>query len=192
MLAVLLLFSVFQKVGEPIKVKPVFSFFSDYRLHLGRLLYFNRGFLINITLLKCVSHSWDRGSYPDWKMYIILRFQSSKTSISQSSCFWWLFQGGSSVIVLLYLYASCCLYAFMSSLRKHAYSNILKISQPKTWNFSDKKFWYFSYFCSKQIDRRSNEYPQSMLLHRNKKIMYTPVNPSFYYIKVGFKGVKII
>ena len=30
----------------------------------------------------------------------------------------------------------------------------------------------------------SNEYPQAMLV-------YTPVNP-FYYIKVGFKGVKII
>ena len=25
-----------------------------------------------------------------------------------------------------------------------------------------------------------------------RKIMYTPVNPQFYYIKVGFKGVKII
>ena len=25
----------------------------------------------------------------------------------------------------------------------------------------------------------SNEYPQSMFLSRNKKMMYTPVNPSF-------------
>ena len=25
----------------------------------------------------------------------------------------------------------------------------------------------------------SNEYPQSMFLSKNKKIMYTPVNPSF-------------
>ena len=25
-----------------------------------------------------------------------------------------------------------------------------------------------------------------------RKIMYTPVNPIFFYIKVGFKGVKII
>ena len=61
----------------------------------------------------------------------------------------------------------------------------------KKWKFSDKKFWYFSYFCSKikNIDfgysleppRRggSNEYPQSMLLGRIRKIMYTPVNPSF-------------
>ena len=35
------------------------------------------------------------------------------------------------------------------TLRKHAYSNTLKILPPKNDNFSDKKFWYFSYFCSK-------------------------------------------
>ena len=40
----------------------------------------------------------------------------------------------------------------------------------------------------------SNEYPQSMFLSRNKKfkIIYTPVNPQFYCIKVGFKGVEIM
>ena len=36
-----------------------------------------------------------------------------------------------------------------STLRKHAYSNKLKILPPKKWKFSDKKFWYFSYFCTK-------------------------------------------
>ena len=36
----------------------------------------------------------------------------------------------------------------LSALRKHAYSNILKIL-PKKWKISDKKFWYFSCFCSK-------------------------------------------
>ena len=35
------------------------------------------------------------------------------------------------------------------SLRKHAYSNILNILQPKKENFQIKKFRYFSYFCSK-------------------------------------------
>ena len=34
----------------------------------------------------------------------------------------------------------------------------------------------------------SNEYPQFMFLSRNKKIMYTPVNPSFTIWKWGFKG----
>ena len=39
---------------------------------------------------------------------------------------------------------------------------------------------------------RSNEYPQSMFLSRNKKNNVYPCKPQFYYIKVGFKGVKII
>ena len=38
----------------------------------------------------------------------------------------------------------------------------------------------------------SNEYPQSMFLSRNKKKNIYPYKPQFYYIKVGFKGVKII
>ena len=63
----------------------------------------------------------------------------------------------------------------------------------KKWKFSDKKFWYFSYFCSKQPPRGgSNEYPQSMFLSRNKKNDVYPCKPQFYYIKVGFKRVNII
>ena len=38
----------------------------------------------------------------------------------------------------------------------------------------------------------SNEYPQSMFSSRNKKSNVYPCNPQFYYIKVGFKAVKII
>ena len=38
----------------------------------------------------------------------------------------------------------------------------------------------------------SNKYPQSMFLSRNKKITVYPCKPQFYYIKVGFKGVKTI
>ena len=38
----------------------------------------------------------------------------------------------------------------------------------------------------------SNEYPQSMFLSRNTKNNVYPCKPQFYYIKVGFKGVKII
>ena len=38
----------------------------------------------------------------------------------------------------------------------------------------------------------SNEYPHSMFLSRNKKNNVYPCKPQFYYIKVGFKGVKII
>ena len=71
----------------------------------------------------------------------------------------------------------------------------------KKWNFSDKKFWYFLYFCSKhrlwyslEPPRRggSNEYPQSMFLSKNKKNNVYPYKPQFYYIKMGFEGVNII
>ena len=38
----------------------------------------------------------------------------------------------------------------------------------------------------------SNEYPQSgTVWSKNKKNRYTPANPSFFYIKVGLKGVNI-
>ena len=38
----------------------------------------------------------------------------------------------------------------------------------------------------------SNKYPQSMFSSKNKKNNVDPCKPQFYYIKVGFKGVKII
>ena len=38
----------------------------------------------------------------------------------------------------------------------------------------------------------SNDYPQSMFLNRNKKNNVYPCKPQFYYIKMGFKGVKNI
>ena len=65
----------------------------------------------------------------------------------------------------------------------------------KKGKFSDKKFWYFSYSCSKhslEPPRRggSNEYPQSMFWSRNQNNNVYPCKPQFYYIKVGFKGPK--
>ena len=71
----------------------------------------------------------------------------------------------------------------------------------KKWKFLDKKFWYFSYFCTKhrlwyalEPPQRgdSNAYPHSIFLSRNKKNNVYPCKPQFYYIKMGFKGVKII
>ena len=72
----------------------------------------------------------------------------------------------------------------------------------RNWKFSDEKLWYFSYISAQNIDCMyslklprqggSNEYPQSMFLNRNKKNNLYPCKPQFYYIKVGFKGVKII
>ena len=37
----------------------------------------------------------------------------------------------------------------------------------------------------------SNKYPQSMFSSRNKENNVYPYKSQFYYIKVGFKGVKI-
>ena len=74
------------------------------------------------------------------------------------------------------------------SLRKHAYSNIKKISPPKTENFEIRNSDIF-HISAQNIDcgysleppRRggSNEYPQSMFLAEIRKIMYTHVKPSF-------------
>ena len=87
------------------------------------------------------------------------------------------------------------------TLRKHAYSNILKNSPPKTESFQIKILIFFN-ISAQNIDcgysleppRRggSNEYPQYMLLSRNKKNNVYPCKPQFYYIKVEFMGVKII
>ena len=71
----------------------------------------------------------------------------------------------------------------------------------KTENFQIKMLIFF-YISAQNIDcgysleppRRggSNVYPQSMFLRRNKENNVYPCKPQFYYIKVGFKGVKII
>ena len=88
-----------------------------------------------------------------------------------------------------------------SSLRKHAYSNILKFLPPKTENFQMKTSDNFhisaqNIDCEYSLEPRrrggSNEYPQSMFLSRDKKNNVYPCKPQFYYIKVGLKGVKII
>ena len=83
------------------------------------------------------------------------------------------------------------------TIRKHAYSNILKILQPKTESFQIKISDIF-HISGQNIDcgyllelpRRgsSNKYPQSMFLSRNKKKNVYPCKPQFYYIKVGLKG----
>ena len=90
-------------------------------------------------------------------------------------------------------------YSSGNTLRKHAYSNILKILQSKNENFQIKNSDIFhtsaqNIDCVYSLERRdgSNEYPQSMFLSRNKKNNVYSCKPQFYYTKVGFKGVKII
>ena len=89
----------------------------------------------------------------------------------------------------------------MNALRKHAYSNTLKILSPKMAIFQIKKSDIFhisaqNIVCGYSLEPPrqggSNECPQSMFLSRNKKNNVYPCKPQFYYIKVGFKGVQII
>ena len=86
-------------------------------------------------------------------------------------------------------------------LRKQSYSNVLKILPPKNENFQIKNSNIFHIHAQNidcgyplELPRRggSNEYSQFMCLSRNKKNNVYPHKPQFYYIKVGFKGVKII
>ena len=94
-----------------------------------------------------------------------------------------------------------CFPSANTSLRKHAYSNILKILPPKNENFEIKIFDIF-HISAQNIDcgysleppwrGGSNEYPQSMLWAEIKRNNVHPCKPQFCYIKVGFKGVKVI
>ena len=71
----------------------------------------------------------------------------------------------------------------------------------KNWKILDKNSYIF-HISAQNIDcgypleppqgGGSNEYPQSIFFSRNKKNNVYPCKPTFYYIKVGFKGVKII
>ena len=89
---------------------------------------------------------------------------------------------------------------FANPLPKHAYSNILKISPLKAERFQIKILIFF-HISAQNIDRGysleppcrggSNKYPQSMFLAEIRKIMYTPVNPSFTIQKWGLRGPKL-
>ena len=79
--------------------------------------------------------------------------------------------------------------------------NYIENFTTKIWKFSDKNSDTF-HISAQNIDcgyvlelphwDGSNKYPQSMFLSRNKKKNVYPCKPQFYYIKVGFQGVKII
>ena len=71
----------------------------------------------------------------------------------------------------------------------------------KNWNFSDKNSDIFKISAQNKDCRYPLEPPRRGGLTSThnlcfwaeiRKIIYTPVNPQFYYVKVGFKGVKII
>ena len=74
----------------------------------------------------------------------------------------------------------------------------------KNRKFSDTNWFFFFFFfhisaqnidCGYSLEPPrwcgSNEYPQSMFEQKYENNVY-PVKPQFYYIKMGFKGVKIL
>ena len=63
------------------------------------------------------------------------------------------------------------------------HSNIIHISPQNI---------HFGYTLERLRRGGCNAHPQSMFLIRNKKNNVYPCKLQFYYIKVGFKGVKII
>ena len=78
---------------------------------------------------------------------------------------------------------------WVTPLRKHAYSNIWKISPPKKIKNFQIRNSDILHISAQNIDcgysleppqrGSSNEYPQSMFYAVIRKIMYTSVNPSF-------------
>ena len=80
--------------------------------------------------------------------------------------------------------------------KTHLFKYIEKFTS-KNWKFSDKKPMIFFIFllktdCGYSLEPPrwggSNEYPQSMFWAQIRKIIYTPVNPSFTIIKVEVSG----
>ena len=83
------------------------------------------------------------------------------------------------------------------ALRKHSYSNILKILRSKSENFQIKNSDIFlisaqNIDCGYSLESPRSMFSRSMFSSRNKKNNVYPCKPQFYYIKVGFKGVQII
>ena len=69
--------------------------------------------------------------------------------------------------------------------------------QKRKWKFSDQKFWFFFHISAQNIEcgyllEPPNEYPEYMILSKNKKNNVYLFKPQFYYIKVRLNGVKII
>ena len=91
--------------------------------------------------------------------------------------------------------------SFIKKTRFFKYIENFATKKQKNENFQIKKSDIF-HFSAQNIDcdyslepswqGDSNEYPQSMFWAKISKTNVYPYKPQFYYIKVGFKGVKNI
>ena len=110
-------------------------------------------------------------------------------------------------------YPSTIIFALPEDGYHRAHINHLYITKTRLFKYTEKlitekskifrqKIQIFFHISAQNIDcgyslepplrGGSNECPQSMFLSRYKKNNVYPCKPQFYYIKVGFKGVKII
>ena len=102
-------------------------------------------------------------------------------------------------LILVFAGRTCLFHYENTFIQIHLY---IENFTTKKWQLFRLKNLIFFIFLLKKIDcgysleppRRggSNEYPQSMFLSRNTKNNVYPFKSQFYYIKMGFKGVKII
>ena len=71
--------------------------------------------------------------------------------------------------------------------------SVLSVLRYRTFTCKKKSHYESMPMQNTEIFSRggSNEYLQCMFWTKNKKIRYTPANPIFFYINVGFKGVYI-
>ena len=112
--------------------------------------------------------------------------RTTKILITLRMCAGW-FESSLCEHVKGYVFLRCgSLYIsrFPITLRKHAYSNILKIHH-QSWKFSDKKSDIFHISAGAVLTSTHN---LCFWAEIRKNNVY-PCKPQFYYIKVGFKGL---
>ena len=88
------------------------------------------------------------------------------------------------------------------SITKTRLSKYIENFTTKNWKYSDENSDIFFHISARNIDCEysfeppqwgsTNEYPQCMFLSKSKKNNVYPCKPQLYYIKVGFKGGKVI
>ena len=77
--------------------------------------------------------------------------------------------------------------------KTHPFNIMALFMAAKTKSFRWKNVIVLLFLLETEIVGKANGYPQSMFYNRNitRKIIYTPANPIFFCIKVGFEEVKI-
>ena len=122
--------------------------------------------------------------------YLLRYWDPYKNVLIQSHWIIWL----KHALCVIHFLVCCCsqnyssIIVFFTCITKTCLFKYIENFTTKNWKFSVKNSDIF-HISAQNIDcgyllelpRRgcSNEYPQSMILNRNEKIVYTPINPRF-------------